>query len=46
MPFRMKRAKALVTLLQKEPSAAWVSRDSLEWNQADEIVLEACRSDC
>jgi len=26
MPFRMKRAKALVTLLQKEPSAAWVSQ--------------------
>lgn len=26
MPFRMKRAKALVMLLQKEPSAAWVRR--------------------
>ena len=42
MPFRMKRAKALVTLLQKEPSAAWVCPHSLEWNQADEIVLETC----
>jgi hypothetical protein len=29
MPFRMKRAKALVTLLQKEPSAAWVRKSRL-----------------
>jgi hypothetical protein len=42
MPFRMKRAKALVTLLQKEPSAAWVSLIRLAWNDTDEIVLETC----
>jgi hypothetical protein len=31
MPFRMKRAKALVAILQKEPSAVWVSFVLLHW---------------